>query len=91
MGSRLVTPLEERAIAQLGPRQYAIEGDGFLSSPDEDSVWHVDLAGEYGPTCDCPAFISDRSDPPSCKHIGYLQRLEQLRNAAKYVAIFGTD
>lgn len=89
MGSRVVIPLEERAIASIGPKQYAIEGDGFTSSPDEQSVWHVDLGAKPAPVCDCPAFISSQDDPQTCKHITYLARVEQRLNARRYDQIFG--
>lgn len=84
-------PLEQRAIARIGPHQYAIEGDGFVAAEGEQSVWHVDLRARPAPVCDCPAFISSTDDPQTCKHIRYLLRVEQQLNAAMYERIFGGD
>jgi hypothetical protein len=88
---RAASPLHSRALARLGPKQYAIEGDGFVSSPGEQSVWHVDLGALPAPTCDCPAFISSQDDPATCKHIAYLKHVDQQLKAAEYTRIWGDD
>jgi hypothetical protein len=89
--SHAPSPLHTRALAVIGPRRYAIEGGGFASAPDEQSVWHIDLGAKPAPTCDCPAFISSLEDPQTCKHIPFIQAVDRARNAALYDRIFTTE
>lgn len=67
------TPLESRGVCRLGPRQWAISADPNIFGFDH---WAVNL-GVNPPTCDCPAFDSNRDLPATCKHISYLELVEK--------------